>query len=289
MASACPSPGATPNVRHLMLFDQVVRRGSVSAAARAAHLSQPAVTQAVARIEAALGARLLHRSYSGLELTGAGRAAAQRVDRALGMLREALGAVRTRSDDAANEDVMRGITSTQLTALIAVVEEGAFARAARRTGKSALLHHGDERRELRGGYAPHDVFVRRIVRSRAHRPERFPQHPECPVDALRGRAPRTGELEPGIAAVQETGSQGGFNPSDRLGDCGLTEVRRAGGRAHAAAPDHLIKEHEMSDVGRRAGTWARRGHVHNLLYPAVNCNYPPGRARPDNGRSRAFR
>src|SRR5437016_2246910 len=135
MTSACSGPGATPNLRHLMLFDQVVRRGSVSAAARAAHLSQPAVTQAVARIEAALGARLLHRSYSGLALTGAGRAAAQRVDRALEMLREALGAVR-RSDDAANEDVMRGITSTQLTALNAVGEEGAFARAARRPGRA---------------------------------------------------------------------------------------------------------------------------------------------------------
>ncbi len=73
-----------------MLFDQVVRRGSVSAAARAAHLSQPAVTQAVRHIETALGGRLLDRSYSGLALTEAGRTAAQRVDRALQMLREAL-------------------------------------------------------------------------------------------------------------------------------------------------------------------------------------------------------
>ena len=55
---AAEGPGATPNLRHLVLFDQVVRRGSVSAAARATHLSQPAVTQAVAHIEAALGARL---------------------------------------------------------------------------------------------------------------------------------------------------------------------------------------------------------------------------------------
>src|SRR4029077_2348429 len=141
MASALSGPGATPNVRHLMLFDQVVRRGSVSAAARAAHLSQPAVTQAVAQIEAALGARLLHRSYSGLELTGAGRAAAQRVDRALGMLREALGAVRRRSDDAAYEDALRGVTATQLRALIAVVEEGAFARAARRAGRARAAVH----------------------------------------------------------------------------------------------------------------------------------------------------
>ena len=69
-----------PNLRHLALFDSVVRRGSVSAAARAAHLSQPAVTQAVAHIETALGARLLERSYAGLALTGTGKAAAQRVE-----------------------------------------------------------------------------------------------------------------------------------------------------------------------------------------------------------------
>src|SRR2546430_13703839 len=111
MTSACSGPGATPNLRHLMLFDQVARRGSVSAAARAAHLSQPAVTQAVGHIEAALGARLMQRSYSGLTLTGAGLVAAQQVDRALQMLREALVAVRTRSAHAASGDVLRGITS----------------------------------------------------------------------------------------------------------------------------------------------------------------------------------
>src|SRR6516162_11876062 len=87
---------ATPNLRHLVLFDSVVQSGSVSAAARAAHLSQPAVTQAVGHIEAALGARLMQRSYSGLALTGAGHAAARRVERALQMLREALLALRVR-------------------------------------------------------------------------------------------------------------------------------------------------------------------------------------------------
>ena len=69
----------------------------------------------------------------------------------------------------------------------------------------------------------------------------------------------------------------------RLGNCGLTEVRRAGRRAHAAAPGHLIEQHEMPQVGRGAGTLGSTGpHVHNFLYPAVNCNYPAGRARPDN-------
>src|SRR5437764_15237580 len=128
MIPAGSDPGAKPNLRHLMLFDQVVRRGSVSAAARAAHLSQPAVTQALAQVEAALGARLLHRGYSGLELTGAGRAAAQRGDRALQMLRDAVGAVGTRAANALVSDALAVRTLTKLTALIGVVEECAFAR-----------------------------------------------------------------------------------------------------------------------------------------------------------------
>ena len=128
--------GVTPNLRHLMLFDQVVRRGSVSAAARATHLSQPAVTQAVAHIEAVLGARIMQRSHAGLTLTGAGHDAARRVERALQLLREALTAARVRSPQAGSADALRGVTATQLRALIAVVEEGAFASAARRAGRA---------------------------------------------------------------------------------------------------------------------------------------------------------
>ena len=130
-----------PNLRHLALFDEVVRRGSVSAAARAAHLSQPAVTQAVSHIEAALGARLMQRSYSGLALTGAGHPAAARIERALQMLREALLVARARSPDGVADDVLSGITSTQLNALMVVVEAGAFARAARRAGRARAAVH----------------------------------------------------------------------------------------------------------------------------------------------------
>src|SRR5205809_501168 len=80
MTSACSGPGATPNLRHLMLFDQVVRRGSVSGAARADHLSQPAVTQAVARVEAAF-ARAARRA--GRARTAVRRAARQ-LEKSLG-------------------------------------------------------------------------------------------------------------------------------------------------------------------------------------------------------------
>lgn len=146
-----------PNLRHLVLFDSVVRRGSVSAAARGAHLSQPAVTQAIAHIEAVLGARLLRRSYTGLELTELGRVAAQRVERALQMLREAVAAVRARSAPGSAE-VLGGITSTQLDALIAVVEEGAFARAARRAGRArAAVHRAARQLERTLGTALFEV------------------------------------------------------------------------------------------------------------------------------------
>src|SRR5437762_7263514 len=191
-------PHATPNLRHLMLFDQVVRRGSVSAAARASHLSQPAVTQAVGQIEAAFGARLMQRSYSGLALTGEGRAAAQRVERALAMLRDALVAVRARAGNAASADVLRGITTTQLHALIAVVEEGAFARAARRAGRArAAVHRAARQLESSLGT---DLFE---LTSFGVRPTR-----EAEKLALRTRLAfaEIAQAQAEVAAVQGTGS-----------------------------------------------------------------------------------
>jgi DNA-binding transcriptional LysR family regulator len=189
---------ATPNLRHLVLFDQVARRGSVSAAARAAHLSQPAVTQAVGHIEAALGARLMQRSYAGLALTGAGHAAAGRIERALQMLREALAAVRSRPAGAAPADVLSGITSTQLQALIAVVEEGAFARAARRAGLArAAVHRAARQLEKSLGI---ELFE---VTSFGVRPTR-----EAEKLALRSRLAfaEIAQAQAEVAAVQGTGS-----------------------------------------------------------------------------------
>src|SRR5437879_1682588 len=227
---ASQRPGATPNLRHLMLFDQVARRGSVSAAARAAHLSQPAVTQAVGHIEAALGARLMQRSYSGLALTGAGRGAAQRVDRALQMLREALVAVRTRSAHAASGDVLRGITSTQLKALIAVVEEGAFARAARRAGRArAAVHRAARQLEKSLGT---DLFE---VTSFGVRPTR-----EAEKLALRTRLAfaEIAQAQAEVAAAQGTGS--GATTIGAMPLARSVLVARAVAEFAAARPEHAI-------------------------------------------------
>src|SRR6476646_6828458 len=55
-------------------FLLVVELGTWTAASRRAHLSQPALTASIHRLEAAFGARLLHRGPSGAVLTAAGQA-----------------------------------------------------------------------------------------------------------------------------------------------------------------------------------------------------------------------
>lgn len=59
--------------RQLEYFVAVAEHGSISAAARARHVSQPSVSVAIAQLEEALNERLFRRQVSrGLELTSAG-------------------------------------------------------------------------------------------------------------------------------------------------------------------------------------------------------------------------
>ena len=53
------------NIRHLAAMAAVVDQGSVSLAARAVNLTQPAVTQGIAKLEAQLGVPLFERFYVG--------------------------------------------------------------------------------------------------------------------------------------------------------------------------------------------------------------------------------
>jgi len=64
-------------------FLWVVETGSFSAAARRAHLSQPALSASIKKLESHLGARLFDRRPRGAELTAAGRALQPRVMQAL--------------------------------------------------------------------------------------------------------------------------------------------------------------------------------------------------------------
>ncbi len=118
------------NLRHLHTFREVARLGSVSAAARAVHISQPAVTQAIAGLERYFGSPLLLRRSTGVSLTSAGEICLARIERSMGQLREAIGAT-TRNAGAERLDVERLVRSRQLDALGAVVEHGNFSIAAR--------------------------------------------------------------------------------------------------------------------------------------------------------------
>jgi DNA-binding transcriptional LysR family regulator len=70
-------------LRHLLL---IVEHGTFTEAARRAHLSQPALSAAVRRLEEAFGARLLHRGRDGARLTAAGEALVPRARASLAAL-----------------------------------------------------------------------------------------------------------------------------------------------------------------------------------------------------------
>jgi LysR family transcriptional regulator, regulator for genes of the gallate degradation pathway len=128
-----------PNLRHLSVLCTVARLGSVSAAARAAHLSQPAVTQAIASLEKSFGTQLFARTAQGMTATEAGRVCAARTERALARIAECVRDSVPRP--LAFRRPVRAITTGQLEVLFLVVDAGGFGRAARAVGRGrATLH-----------------------------------------------------------------------------------------------------------------------------------------------------
>ena len=119
------------NLRHLHAFRQVARLGSVSAAARAVHISQPAVTLAIAGLERYFDAALLTRRSTGVALTKAGEICLARIERSMNQLRDALADISRGASSERLADVERLVRSTQLEALDAVVQHGNFSVAAR--------------------------------------------------------------------------------------------------------------------------------------------------------------
>ena len=125
---------ALPNLRHLRAFSAVAHLSSVNAAAEAVNLSQPAVSQAIAKLEAAFGTQLALRRSSGTFATDAGAVLAARLDRFFQQLRAALREVAPpalRRDEAALSSLEQRITVPQIRAMIAIAEAGSFAQGSR--------------------------------------------------------------------------------------------------------------------------------------------------------------
>lgn len=121
------------NLRHLRVFLAIAACHSVSGAAVACRVTQPAATQALAKLEAAAGTTLFARTPQGLYLSPAGECLHHRVKRAFGRLDDALSVVSDR--------LMLTVTRAQLTALIAVVEAQNVTLAAARLGLAQPTVH----------------------------------------------------------------------------------------------------------------------------------------------------
>src|SRR5215207_10711484 len=74
------------DVNRLRVIDAVARHGSVTAAAKDLHYSQPSVTHHLARLEAETGAQLLQRVGRGIRLTPAGQMLADRAAEIIGRI-----------------------------------------------------------------------------------------------------------------------------------------------------------------------------------------------------------
>lgn len=104
------------NIRHLAAMAAVVELGSVSLAARAVNLTQPAVTQGIAKLEAQLGLSLFARQPGGMVALEPAERLKPRIDAALRLI-------------GSNR-----VTAAQVRAFVALARGGSYAAAAVATG-----------------------------------------------------------------------------------------------------------------------------------------------------------
>lgn len=122
------------NFRHLLAVSAIAELGSVSRATRRVHLSQPALTQALVKLEALLRHRLFDRHAGGMTPTAAGAALVQRINRAAEELKGGF-------EGQGGEALVLKISFTHLRAVIAAVAAGNFVLATRATGISSPAIH----------------------------------------------------------------------------------------------------------------------------------------------------
>lgn len=121
------------NLRHLRLFAAVADLKSLTLTSEKWHISQPAVTQAINKLEREAGGALFERSRHGFFLTPRGEVLLRRVEAAFAMLDSILSEISPR--------LRMSLSYAQLQALIAVSESENFTLAARRLGLAQPTVH----------------------------------------------------------------------------------------------------------------------------------------------------
>src|SRR5215204_2299910 len=114
----------------LRVLDAFARLGSVTAAAREMHYSQPSVSHHLARLEAETGAQLLQRAGRGVRLTEAGRLLADRAAEIVGRVDSAAAELSAHVGLSAGQVRLAGFSS----ALSTLVPQAAATLAARHPG-----------------------------------------------------------------------------------------------------------------------------------------------------------
>ncbi|MBO3761577.1 LysR family transcriptional regulator [Ciceribacter sp. L1K22] len=121
------------NLRHLRLFASVAELKTLTAASEHWHISQPAVTQAINKLEREAGGPLFERSPNGFFLTDRGEVLQHRVTSAFALLDPVLADISPR--------LKITLSYSQLLAVIAVAESENFTLAARRLGLAQPTVH----------------------------------------------------------------------------------------------------------------------------------------------------
>jgi DNA-binding transcriptional LysR family regulator len=133
------SPAAL-NLRHLRALAAVIRLRSFSAAAKAVGITQPAVTQAMGKLDALLGTALLDRSDGVVEGTDAGILLSARAEAADAALATAFRPQR-KGGIGARSGAQADVTMAQLTALLGVADHGSYAAGASALGLAQPTLH----------------------------------------------------------------------------------------------------------------------------------------------------
>ena len=111
------------NLRHLRAFVKTYELGTILAASKAVHISQPAVTQGLVRLEDQLGTSLFQRQPDGMHPTEAAHLLQPRAKTALDLIRS------------------NRVSQAQIRAFTALAREGSYAEASNATGLArASLH-----------------------------------------------------------------------------------------------------------------------------------------------------
>ncbi|MBU6269138.1 MAG: LysR family transcriptional regulator [Sphingomonadales bacterium] len=111
------------NLRHLAAIARIAELGTMSAAAQAVNLTQPAITQALERIETLTATQLFERRHNGMVPTDAANLLVPRIEAALGHI------------------ATPHVTMSRMRALLALADSGSYNGAKVRTGLSLPSLH----------------------------------------------------------------------------------------------------------------------------------------------------